>query len=441
MIAHTEQVTTGEKQGVGSPIWRNWSGLHEGRPIALLAPPDEEALRDVVRSAPHVRAVGAGHSFTPLVPTEGVIVSLDQLSGLVTYDADQCQATLRAGTRLFEVGPRLHDIGQAMPNMGDIDRQSLGGVLSTATHGTGVDLPCLAARVIGLRLITAQGDVLDIDADQNSALLQVATVSLGALGVVTQVRLQNVTPFRLHERVTVLPLDDVLRDLESWKHDHRHFELWAFPYSRQAIVKTLNVTDSPITRMQQSGDSADRLLKLCSESARIFPDLTSFLQSLVAHFVKRTERTDHSYRIFPSARNVRFHEMEYHVPEEKGAVALDEVCRTASRTGTAGFFPVEFRFVAGDQHWLSPFYGGARASIAVHQYHKQDYGPLFTAVEPIMRRYGGRPHWGKMHTLEHADLLELYPNLPHFLRIRNELDPQGKFLNAHLRSLFGLRAT
>ncbi len=426
--------------GAGKPVWRNWSGLCEGRPSALLTPPDEDALRGVVRNASHVRVVGAGHSFSPLVPTDGVIVSLDRLSGLIAHDVERHQATLWSGTRLFDAGPLLHGIGQAMPNLGDIDRQSLGGVLSTATHGTGVGLPCIAARLIKLRMITAQGEALDIDADQDADLFHASAVSLGALGVITQVCLQNVPAFRLRERVTVLPLDHVLRDLDGWKRNHRNFELWAFPYSRQAIVKTLDVTDSPATKEQQGGDSAEGLLKLCSEAARTFPRLTPLLQGLVARFVKSTERVDYSYRIYPSARNVRFNEMEYHVPEEIGATALDEVCRAVTTTRTGGFFPIEFRFVAGDPCWISPFQGGARASIAVHQYHKQDFRPLFAAAEPILRRHGGRPHWGKMHTLEHADLLKLYPKLENFLRVRHELDPQGKFLNAHLRSLFGLHA-
>ena len=431
-------LATGATLREGKLAWHNWSGAQHGQPSARWAPADEDALRGVVRAAGELRVVGAGHSFSPLTSTNGTMISLDRMSGLIRHDDENCRATLWAGTRLYDAGPLLHGIGQAMPNLGDIDRQSLAGVLSTATHGTGITLPCIAARATGLRLVTAQGDVLQVSAERDGDVFRAAAISLGALGVITQVTLQNVPAYRLHEQVRVLPLDKVLPEIDRWKRDHRNFELWAFPYSRQAIVKTLETTAAEPTSEPKGGDSADRLLKLCSEAARALPGMTSRLQGLIARFVKPTERVNWSYRIFPSSRNVRFNEMEYHLPEAAGATALDEVCSAVTKTGLNVFFPIEFRFVAGDDYWLSPFQGAARASIAVHQYYKQDYKPVFALAEPILRRHGGRPHWGKLHTADNEALRQLYPDFERFLRLRAELDPQGKLLNPYLRQIFGL---
>lgn len=433
----TIKTSTRDARSLGPP-WKNWSGSQLAHPSLRAMPSSEAELSLLVQQQDRVRVVGAGHSFTPLAATDDCLISLDRLSGLVAHDAASHQAKLWAGTRLFDCGPLLQSVGQALPNMGDIDRQSLGGVISTATHGTGVSLPCIAAGVTELRLVTADGSVLSTSPQRDADVFHAAAVSLGALGVISQVTLQNVAPFRLRERVNVMPLDAVLGDLQRWKREHRNFELWVFPYSREAIVKTLDITGEPPQMQKKGGDAADGLLRLCSELTRTWPSLTAPLQKLVGRFVSPTLRIGDSWRIYPSERHVPFNEMEYHVPAENGAEALDEACHVSVNSRTAGFFPIEFRFVAGDSHWLSPFQGGGRASIAVHQYYKQDYRPLFAAVEPMLRRHGGRPHWGKLHTATHRDLLHMYPDFGRFLKLRAELDPTAKFLNPYLQKIFGL---
>ncbi|MFC5743699.1 D-arabinono-1,4-lactone oxidase [Dyella tabacisoli] len=424
--------------------WQNWSGAQRAQPSDKWMPRDEDELRRMVQRADSLRVVGAGHSFTPLVPTAGAILSLDHLSGLVNHDTATQQARIWAGTRLFDAGPLLQGIGQAMPNLGDIDRQSIAGALSTATHGTGITLPCIAAGASALRLVTAQGEVIECSREHDADLFRAAAVSLGALGVITQVSLQNMPAYRLRERVHVQHLDTLLPELDTWAQRHRHFELFTFPNSRLAIVKTLDLSEDPITTETQGGDSDDVALKLGCELTRWLPSLGRGLQAMIGRFIKPTDRVNHWYKIFASARNVRFNEMEYQVPAAAGAACLDEVCKAVAASKVDVFFPIEFRFIAPDAYWLSPFQGApgeARCSISVHQYHKQDYRPLFAAAEPVLRRHGGRPHWGKLHTVDTAGLHALYPDLGRFLQLRQELDPHGKFLNPYLRKLFGVPAS
>ena len=104
------------------------------------------------------------------------------------------------------------------------------------------------------------------------------------------------------------------------------------------------------------------------------------------------------------------------------------------------FFPIEFRYSAADDTLLSMFSGRAGASLSIHQYFKQDATPLFRATEPVLRRHRGRPHWGKLHSLDADELRELYPRFDDFLALRRELDPRGRLLNDHLRHLFGIDA-
>jgi len=151
----------------------------------------------------------------------------------------------------------------------------------------------------------------------------------------------------------------------------------------------------------------------------------------------RGEKVRWSHEIFPSPRTVRFNEMEYAVPYEKGAEAVREIAELIRKKKISTGFPIEFRTVAADDVWLSPFYDRESAMIGVHQYHKVDTGPLFDACEAILKSYGGRPHWGKMHTLTRADAEALYPKFEEFRAVRQRLDPKGKFLNEHLGALFG----
>jgi FAD/FMN-containing dehydrogenase len=99
------------------------------------------------------------------------------------------------------------------------------------------------------------------------------------------------------------------------------------------------------------------------------------------------------------------------------------------------FFPLELRSIAKDDAWLSPFYDRDSGSIAVHAYYKDDYKRLFAEIEPILRRHGGRPHWGKLHSLKARDLKALYPRWRDAMNVRESLDPHGRFLNSYLREL------
>lgn len=422
--------------------WTNWSGALQAKPSSYAIPHDEDALQRIVREAESIRPVGAGHSFSPLVPTTGTVLSLDKLSGLVGHDTETHDARVWAGTRLFALGPMLHELGQGMPNLGDIDRQSVAGVLATATHGTGLELPCIAGGATALRLVTADGEALECSETENTDLFRAAAVSLGMLGVVTQVTLHNLPAYRLREQVRVQQLDDVLPAALDRARAHRNFEMFAFPFGRQAIVKTLDATDEAPTDADHGADSDDGALWFGCQLMRHAPPLGRTMQNLVGKVIRPSQRVNWSHRIFASQRNVRFNEMEYQLPAAAGPACLDEICHAIARSRMHVFFPVEFRFVAADDYWLSPFHGKpgtAFCSISIHQYHKQDYRPLFALVEPILQRHGGRPHWGKLHTFTAHQLRDAYPGLNRFLDQRARLDPAGKFLTPYLRELFGLK--
>ena len=428
--------------------WTNWSGHVRAAPQKIASPAIEAELIAAVRTgtAP-LRVAGSGHSFTPLVETSGTLLSLDALGGIVSTDGDALTATVRAGSKIHALGRPLFDAGLALKNQGDIDRQAIAGAVGTGTHGTGPLLGSLSAEVAAFRLITAGGEALDCSPSSNADVWSAGRVSFGSLGVMSEITLSLRKAYKLRERNWLMSGQDCWRDLGKLRDQHRHFEFFWFPYADDVVAKSLDDTDedapAPIgaEQMRTRGErvtSDQRTFKTGCEIARLVPGLSPRLQRLFTKSAMGgSSRVRWSHEAFPSPRNVRFNEMEYAVPASNGADCIREIAEAVRANKIATCFPLEFRFVKADDIWLSPFYKRDAVTISVHQYAGQDFTTLFDTSEAIFKRYGGRPHWGKLHTLRADDFAMLYPRFDDFRALRRKIDPQGRFLNAHLRSVFG----
>lgn len=422
----------------GKLLWRNWSGVQHAYPAARLAPKDEDELAAVLKAAQGpVRPVGAGHSFTALAPTDGTLLSLDAMAGIVGWEGDA--AIVRAGTRLGALGPLLAQKGRALPNLPDINKQALGGALATATHGTGATLRALHGDVTGLRLVTPSGDVIDADATTRPEVFQAARVSLGSLGVISQVRIKTSANRRLRRRVWLEPLDEALAQAEARWARHRNFEFYAVPFTGLAANISHDETDDPAL---PRGPDQDTEFLQALRGLRNLLGFATPLRKAAAKALLSTARpetaVDEGWKLLSTERPVRFNEMEFHLPVENQLKALAEVVRVIEKERPDVFFPIEARRIAPDDAWLSPFQGGPRGSVAVHAYYRDDFSFLYALIEPIFRRYDGRPHWGKLHTLNGGQLAAIYPRWKDFLAVRQDLDPEGRMLNPYLRGLFGL---
>ena len=420
-------------------LWRNWSGIQTAYPALRAGPSSEEEVLAALREGPApVRAVGAGHSFTALVPTEGTLLTLDGLAGIVDHDAGSHQATVWAGTRLGELGPALAAIGQCMPNLPDINKQSLGGAIATATHGSGDHSPALHAQVLAMRIATPARGLIECSANDNPEIFAAARVGLGAFGVVTRYRLQNVASIRLQKRTALRPTAEVIEDWPALRAAHRNAEFFVLPFTGMSATVLHDVTDRPAEPPGKPQD-ADVLLALkwLRDWAGFAPPLRRRLAQAAMASVKPEESVEEAWKLLSNERDIRFNEMEYHLPRETQMAALAEVLAAIERHRPDVFFPIEVRSIAPDDAWLSPFHDRASGSLAVHAYYKDDYRFLFDLVEPILRRHGGRPHWGKLHSLTARELAPLYPRWREAMAVRRELDPQGRMLNPFLRRLFG----
>ncbi|MDP1632955.1 MAG: D-arabinono-1,4-lactone oxidase [Caulobacter sp.] len=424
--------------GKGHTLWRNWSGIAHSYPVQRAAPKDAAELATLLKTAPApVRVTGASHSFTALCATAGTLVSLDAMSGVIGWEGDQ--AIVAAGTRLGALGPALAEKGRAMANLPDINKQSLGGALGTATHGTGTHLKAIHGDVTALTLVTPGGAIIDCDAQRRPEVFNAARVSLGALGVISQARLTTTPNRRLRRRVWVEPFEESLAKAEERWATHRNFEFYAVPFTGLAANIAHDETDDATENNGPSED--DALLNVLKGLKNVLGFSTSLRKAAAKAMlggVKPETAVDEGWKLLSTERPIRFNEMEYHLPAETQLAALQEVVAVIEKHRPDVYFPIEVRRIAPDDAWLSPFQGQPRGSVAVHAYYRDDYQFFFALIEPIFRRHGGRPHWGKLHSLKGADLAALYPHWTDFLEVRRELDPEGRLLNPYLKSLFGL---
>ena len=415
-------------------------------PAEVVRPRDRDELATAIVAAAtagrEVSVAGSGHSFTEAAMTGGTMIDLAALSGTLDADRDSGLVRVGAGTVLATLNEDLHRLGLAMENLGDIDRQTIAGAISTGTHGTGAKLRNISAQVESVELVTAGGEVREIDGGTPD-LLRAARVGIGALGAISAVTLRCVPAFVLERIDSPQPREEVFAGFAQRAEANDHFELFTFPYADSALVLERNrVEGEPRPRGRVAAYLNDIVLEnwaleALSATGRALPRAIPALSRLAAALASGGKTVDRSDRVFASDRRVRFTEMEYGVPREHGPEAARRVIEWVRANRYPVFFPIEMRVAAGDDALLSPSHERDTAYIAVHQYRGMEWRPYFEAVEAIMREYGGRPHWGKRHFQRAGTLAPLYPEWEKFQAARGELDPGRVFANEYAARVLG----
>jgi L-gulono-1,4-lactone dehydrogenase len=431
----------------GAKRWRNWAGDQTCEPAAIERPRSREELAAAVRDAAAgrrtVRVAGSGHSFTEAAMTDDVMVHIEAMNRVLDANPDSALVKVEAGIVLADLNERLHELGMAMENLGDIDRQTLAGAISTATHGTGTKLRNISAQVEAMEIVTADGELRALSASGTPDELLAARVGLGALGAIYSVTLRTVPAFTLHRVDKPRPLDEVLERFEELAERNDHFEFFVFPYTETALTIERNRSElaprprgairrwaSDVVMENTVGDLALRL-------TRRRPSLIPRFSVSAAKMMSQGERLDRSYRIFANERRIRFTEMEYALPRQHGPEALRRVLDMIRRREIEVAMPIECRVVAPDDALLSPAHERPSVHISVHQYQGMEWRPYFEAVEEIMDEFEGRPHWGKRHFQTHETLAARYPRWDDFAAVRDRLDPDRVFRNGYTSRVLG----
>ncbi|RMI35299.1 D-arabinono-1,4-lactone oxidase [Nocardia stercoris] len=425
--------------------WVNWAGDQRCAPTTIAAPRSLDELAGLLKKADEtdatVRVVGAGHSFTDTVLTDGTLLSLENMSRIVSTDAATGLVRVEAGATLAAVSAGTHAVGLAFPNLGDIDVQSVAGAQATGTHGTGATLPNLSAAVHSVEVMRADGTTVEVNAENDPDAWRAARVSVGALGVITAVTLQMVPSFVLEAVERPVHIDEVLGDLDGYVDGNDHFEFFLFPHSPMAMTKRNNRVDLPeVPRSATMTYLEDILLAntafdAMARAGRRYPALIPWVHRTAARAGSYRRVVDRSYRVFASPRTIRFTEMEYALPREHSVEAVREIARISRTFDTP--MPMEVRWVAGDDAFLSPAGGRDTCYVAVHQYQGMEYEPYFRACEAVFDSFGGRPHWGKRHFQTAETLRPKYPEWDRFQEVRRRFDPAGRFANPYVDRVLG----
>ncbi|HSI90795.1 MAG TPA: D-arabinono-1,4-lactone oxidase [Adhaeribacter sp.] len=390
--------------------WKNWSGSLKFTPNEILNPKTEEQLADAIGQAARqnrkVRVFGAGHSSSELFLTDDLLVSVNELQGLISHDESKKEATIYAGMKVKQAGTALQEVGLAMHNTGDVDVQNLSGAIGTGTHGTGKKLPNLSAMLLGARLITASGQIIEKHIEDDPEFIKALRVSLGTLGIFTRLRLGLQPAFKLIRQEWCTHIETCLQHLDQLENENRNMDFYWYPRSDMAKFRTMNEE---------------------SEGKRNYD-----FAKCVMH------EEGWSNEILPRSRHLKFDEMEYALPAEAGPDCFKEVRKRVKAKHRAQVaWRVLYRTIAADETFISPYFGRESVTISLHHNAGLPFKEYFNDIEPIFQAHGGRPHWGKKHNMKAAQLQPLYPKWNDFMQIRKKMDPDGIFMTPYMQELLG----
>lgn len=388
--------------------FKNWSGSLEFTPQQVFHPESEDEIVQLIQKATEerkiIRVVGAGHSSTPLVKTNDILLSLKHFKGVEDPDPGKNRATVLAGMTVKEAGKELFRYGLAMHNTGDVDVQTVAGAIGTGTHGTGKALKNLSSMLVGVRMITGKGEIIETTIEEYPELFRVLRLTLGTCGIFLKMRLQLQPAFDLHRKEWCVPIEKCLENLEELQENNRNFDFYWYPRSDLAKIRVMNKVGEEMPKIDYGS------LEL--------------------------EKQGHSHLILPRSRHLKFDEMEYALPAEAGPDCFREVREQVKKDFREEVaWRVLYRTIQADDAFLSSMHKRESVTISLHHNAGLPFWDYFKAIEPIFRKYGGRPHWGKKHTLKAAEIKEFYPDWEIFQGYREKFDPYKVFLSPYMKEL------
>ena len=404
-------------------VERNWAGSHTYRG-RLEHPRSVDELQALVAGHDRVKALGTRHSFTDVADTEGALVSLEDVPRALRIDESRPSVAVSGATTFHTLSEELHRRGWGLATMASLPHISVAGAIATGTHGSGTQVQGLAALVNALELVQSDGELLRVE--RGDPDFEGSVVSLGALGVVTQVSLDLVPTFDLWQEVWLdLPWDVVTADFAALLgsgYSVSLFTSWTGPTVEQVWVKGRAEVEPPDLRPARRAGETTHMIPGMSVSA-----VTGQL-GVVGPW---HERLPHFRPSFTPSSGAEL-QSEYLVP-----IANAEEAIAGLRDRAELLAPLlqvsEIRTVAADDLWLS----GAFAAdvVALHfTWHADSEGvyAVLPEIERLLLPLGARPHWGKCFSAVSAELSDAYPMLDRFRQLRDRSDPARKFANAFL---------
>ncbi|KAI9814204.1 MAG: D-arabinono-1,4-lactone oxidase [Pycnora praestabilis] len=453
-------------------LHHTWARTFHSCPELYVCPQSSEEIEKIIRLAQRCRrrlvTVGCGHSPSDLTCTSSWLVNLDGFSKILSVNKEKGVVVMQAGIRLHEFNLELKKEGLMMPNLGSIDNQSIAGAIGTATHGSSTRHGILSQSVLGLRIMLANGRTVSCSAGQNEDLFRAALVSLGALGIITEVTFKAVPFFDIEWEQSLQSLSSVL---SRWNEDlwtqAEFVRVWWIPYMRRATVWKADKTTKPRRPPVQNwyGQAVGFhtyhvLLYIAQWIPSLLPSIEWFVFGMQYGFKDGVSSTAVEEGRTGLLMNCLFSQFvnEWALPLEKGPEAITRLSawlhgdRESSRIpfSPKGLYihaPIEVRVTDTSNSSPRPYLDntmpdGPTLYLNATLYRPYNRDPpcrarYYEAFEWLMKELGGRPHWAKnFSNVTRDEFHKMYPEMQDWIRIRNEVDPEGMFVGDwHRRNL------
>lgn len=427
--------------------WMNWAGNIRFTPDSIVQPSGtadvSRLLRDAAAEGRKVRCVGTGHSWSALAETRDTLVNTDRLNRIISVDDTTGQVVVQSGAKLKDLNVQLWERGLAFSNLGSIAEQSLAGAVSTATHGSGIHHRILASQIQRFTLVRPDGEVQVIDSEKDKELFNTAIISLGALGIITEMTLKAVPRYQLHERSGLMDFDEVCDNVLDWIKQHDHLKMWWFPHTDRMMVYRYDRTQDPVNDSWFRQKLMDEWVSVTGYRLMLWwanrkPVRRKWVnRQIVGRMLPDVDRIERSYKVFNVPEPPIHRETEWAFDINLTPTLLREYRDMVSTNGHLINFIQEIRFVKGDEYALSPCHGRDSVYVGAYNADNRGWDDLLSDFEGLAVRYGGRPHWGKEFNVGSDYLSSVYPKWEEFRTLRDLFDPERRMTNGMMERLFG----
>ncbi|MFN8236890.1 MAG: D-arabinono-1,4-lactone oxidase [Chitinophagales bacterium] len=420
----------------------NWAKNVQSTVNNYFQPESEEEIIALVRQYAKIRLVGTGHSWSDICQTNEAIINLDYYNKIISIDKVNKIVKTQAGIKIWQLNQLLDKEGLALKNLGSIDRQSITGAISTGTHGSGIDFQILGSQLLEFSLIKADGSKLIINKEKDAALFNACVVNLGCMGVISEVTIQVVDAFNLHDYTTTIPFDEVIDNLDDYLAKNDHFKMWWLPPTNEIVVFLYQRTQEKVNDSRLRQFLKDEVLSVLVYRflvfvAKLFPVLAKGINRLLTWNMKGPlDRVEKSYKVYIVPEPPLHRETEWTFDISRAKEILRAYKKFITENKYNLNFIQEIRFTKGDDFWLSACHQQSSLWLGLYCYEHENWGDMLKDYETFAQQFNGRPHWGKEFNVGKEYLQTQYPKYHDFIRLRNEMDPDKKFVNKYIERLF-----
>jgi len=389
-----------------------------------------------------LRTYGTGHSWSPVCMSDDYLMNLDRYQQVIHLDREKQQVTIQAGMKLWQLNEYLYKEGFSLKNLGSVSAQSVAGAISTATHGSGIHFQILASQVDSFKLITLNGEVLHLQKEKDGEMFHLALVSVGCLGVISEVTINIDQRYHLEERAELKTFDEVANNVSQWVQEAEHLKFWWLPLTDYVMVYRYSRTQKPVNDSKIRQFLFDEVLskkvyQLLLWTGNQKPSWRKSINNLIGkNFLKPIHRVEKNWKVFNVPMPPLHRETEWAFDINDTSRMLHAYRDMILKNNHQVNFMQEIRFVKGDDFALSPCY--KRNSVYIGAYHQcnDDWFPFFHDFETLAKQFNGRPHWGKEFTPDKNYLQKQYPEMEKFNELRSKLDPDNLLQNKFTEALF-----